>query len=351
VLPAFAHARRNSRLAALVSDDADKQRKIGRKYKVDLVANYDQYDELLSSGEVDAVYITLPNDMHAEFAIAAARRGVHVLCEKPMAVSSQACQRMIDARDRAGIRMMIAYRLHFEKANLKAIEIARSGKLGELRFFDSTFSFNVKPDNIRTQAGHGGGPLYDIGTYCINAVRYLFRQEPLEACAMMASREGDARFNEVEEMAAAVLRFPGDRLATFTCSFGAAPTATYRLVGTKGELCVDNAFEYVEPITHSLTINGRTRQATYGKRDQFAPELLYFSDCVLNGRAPEPSAEEGLVDVRIIEAIQESASHGGRAVEINGLPADRAPDMRQEIRRPAVPREPELVKAESASKE
>ena len=122
-------------------------------------------------------------------------------------------------------------------------------------------------------------------------------------------------------------------------------------MGTKGELCVDNAYEYVEPITHFLTINGRTRETTYGKRDQFAPELLYFSDCVLNNRAPEPSAEEGLIDVRIIEAIQESAAHGGRAVAINGLPPDRAPDMRQEIRRPAVPREPELVKAESASKE
>jgi glucose-fructose oxidoreductase len=351
VLPAFAHARKNSTLVAIVSDDHEKLRKVGRKYKIPLTATYDEYEALLESGDIDAVYIALPNDLHARYSIAAARHRVHVLCEKPMAMDVEQCRQMIAARDRFGIRMMVAYRLHFEKANLEAIRIARSGRLGDLRFFDSTFSFNVKPGNIRTMAEHGGGPLYDIGTYCINAARYLFRQEPTEVCALAATRDDDARFREIHEMVAALMRFPGDRLASFTVSFGAAPTATYRLVGDQGDLRVDNAYEYTEPITHALTVKGKTREKTYAKRDQFAPELLYFSDCIVRERDPEPTAEEGLIDVQIIEALRESAANGGRIVRLPPMPDDPHPDMRQEIRRPAVPREPALVNVESASEE
>jgi glucose-fructose oxidoreductase len=351
VLPAFAHARRNSALVALVSDDATKRQKLGRKYRVDLVAPYAEYQELLASGEIDAVYIALPNHLHGQFAVDAADAGIHVLCEKPMAVTSAECERMLAARDRTGIKMMIAYRLHFERANLEAVKIARSGRLGELRYFNSTFSFNVKPGNIRTQEEKGGGPLHDIGTYCINAARYLFRDEPLEVSALAASRSDDSRFAEIEEMLAVIMRFPGQRLASFTVSFGAAPTATYRIVGDKGDLCVDNAYEYTEPIEHTLTIKGRSRTRTFAKRDQFAPEIVYFSDCILRDREPEPSAEEGFKDVKIIEAIEQSVASFGQSVPLEALPREQHPDMRQEIRRPAIPREPQLVKVESASQE
>src|SRR5919106_6399520 len=128
VLPAFAHARRNSRVAALVSDDRTKLRAMSRKYGVEHTYSYDDYDGCLE--QVDAVYIALPNSMHAEYTIRAARAGVHVLCEKPMAVTSRECQRMIDACRKKRVKLMIAYRLHFEEINLRAVDLVRAGRIG-----------------------------------------------------------------------------------------------------------------------------------------------------------------------------------------------------------------------------
>src|SRR5882724_4818972 len=142
VLPAFAHARRNSRLAAIVSGDRTKRREIARRYGVNQAFSYDDFDECLRS--VDAVYIALPNSMHAEYTIRAARAGVHVLCEKPMAVTVPECRRMIGACRQAKVKLMIAYRLHFEGLNLAAIDVARSGQLGELKFFNSSFAMTVR---------------------------------------------------------------------------------------------------------------------------------------------------------------------------------------------------------------
>ena len=161
VLPAFAHARRNSQLTALVSDDPQKREELSKRYGVELVYDYDRYDECLASGEVDAVYIALPNHMHRDFAVRAAEAGKHILCEKPLAVTEEECEDMIQAAERWGVRLMTAYRLHFDRANLEAIEIVRSGKLGEARVFDSVFTMQVKDeDNIRLNPpDQGGGPV------------------------------------------------------------------------------------------------------------------------------------------------------------------------------------------------
>ncbi len=305
VLPSFAHARANSELAALFSDDEEKLRKLGRKYGVDQLFGYDDFEKGLEQAGVDAVYIALPNDMHREYTERAARAGVHVLCEKPMALSSAECEAMIRATRDAGVRLMIAYRLHFQKGNLRAVELVKSGRLGQPRFFSSDFSMQVKDKgNIRLQSERGGGPVYDLGIYCINAARYLFRDEPEEVLAASA-RSRDRRFREVDEMTSAILRFPGDRLATFTCSFGAADAATYRLVGTEGDLCLDSAYEYAEGMEMTVTIKGKERTQSFPKTDQFAPELLHFSECVLTGKEPRPSGREGMADVRVIEAIFE----------------------------------------------
>src|SRR5688572_31739323 len=123
---------------------------------------------------------------------------------------------------------MTAYRLHFEPLSLAAIDLVQRGKLGELKFFTSTFSMRVKPGNIRTQKELGGGTLYDLGVYCINAARYLFRDEPVEAFAYSAA-SNDRRFKEIDEMTAAVLRFPQNRVASFTTSFGSADMASYEI--------------------------------------------------------------------------------------------------------------------------
>jgi predicted dehydrogenase len=346
VLPAFGNARRNSRLAAIVSGDPLKRDELAKKYQIDRACSYTEYDALLKSGDIDAVYIALPNSLHAEYAERAARAGVHVLCEKPMAVTEAECELMARSARENRVKLMVAYRLHFERANLEAIEIARSGRIGEPRLFASTFTMQVVPDNIRVKRSLGGGVLYDIGIYCINAARYLFRAEPLEAFAYTASN-GEKRFREVEEMTSAVLRFPGGRLASFTCSFGAADVAAYQVVGTKGDVRVDPAYEYASGLESVTTVEGKKRPRAFAKRDQFAPELLHFSDCVLSGRDPQPGGREGLADVRIIEALYRSA-RTGRPVKLRAFDAPPRPTLAKEERRPAV-RKPKLVRAQSAS--
>jgi glucose-fructose oxidoreductase len=344
VLPAFAHASRNSELAAFVSDDPTKLRRLGRRYGVSARFSYDEYDDCLET--VDAVYIAVPNHLHREYAERAARAGVHVLVEKPMALAEKDCEAMIRAADKAGVRLMVAYRLHFEAANLTALATVRAGEIGEPRIFASVFTMQVKDGNIRVRRETGGGTLWDIGIYCINAARYLCRDEPEEVFAYTASG-GDRRFREVEEMTSAVLRFPQDRLAAFTCSFGAADAGWYQVVGTRGDVRVDPAYEYAEGLKSTTTVDGKRRPREYAKRDQFAPELLHFSDCILTGRAPQPGGREGLADVRIIRALYRSA-RTGRPVRLGRYPAPRRPTLALEERRPAV-RKPKLVKAESAS--
>jgi predicted dehydrogenase len=347
VLPAFAHAE-NSELAALVSDDPEKLEKLGRRYKVKARFSYDQYDDCLRSGIVDAVYIALPNHLHRSYAERAARAGVHVLCEKPMAVTEEDCLSMIRVAEENGVKLMVAYRLHFEEANLKTIDLVQAGKLGDVRLFDSVFTMQVKEGDIRLSPRElGGGTLYDIGIYCINAVRNIYGAEPMEVVAF-SSNNGDPRFQQCEEMTSAILRFPGrERLASFTCSFGAADVSSYRVVGTEGELLMDPAYEYAGELVQRVTVKGKTRERKFAKRDQFAAELISFSECILTGASPEPSGWEGLADVRVIRALYRSADTG-QPVSLEPFDKVDRPSLDQEITRPPV-RKPELVNTEAPS--
>jgi glucose-fructose oxidoreductase len=254
---------------------------------------------------------------------------------------------MIRATTQANVKLMIAYRLHFERANLEAVRLARAGTLGELRFFSSDFSMQVREDNIRLERAKGGGPLYDIGIYCINAARHTLSEDPLEVWAT-AAKSRDPRFREVDETVVGAMRFKDERLASFTCSFGAADRSTYAVTGTRGSITLDPAYEYAEGLAYSLKVGERKRTKKFAKSDQFAPELLYFSDCILNNREPEPSGLEGLADVRVIEAMLRSI-RTGKPVTLKMQQRRQRPTMRQEIRRPAVPREPRLVNVKSAS--
>jgi predicted dehydrogenase len=340
VLPAFGNARRNSKLVGLVSGDPLKRERLGAKYEVEHTWSYEQYDACLKT--VDAVYIALPNSMHCDYAVRAARAGVHVLVEKPMALTEEECERMTRAAREAGVKLMVAYRLHFERANLEAGEVARSGRIGEPRLFSSTFCTPVVPGNIRVRRDLGGGVLYDIGIYCINAARSLFRDEPIEVRAATAGT-----LDEVEESVSATLRFPNERLATFTASFGAAKVSEYRLAGTKGDVALEPAFDYARPLKHRLTLDGEMRERRFAKRDQFAPELLYFSDCVLQNGTPEPGGDEGLADVRVIRALYRSAA-SGQPVALTPYAKRERPSLEQEIRRPPVEK-PEVIHAQAPS--
>jgi glucose-fructose oxidoreductase len=349
VLPAFEQAP-GCELRAIFSEDPTKLRALRRKHGVSAALEYDQYDDYLRSGEVDAVYIALPNDMHADYTIRAARAGVHVLCEKPLAANSRDAERMIAACADAGVKLMTAYRLRFEGGTLDTIERVRRGDIGRARFFSSTFAMQVKDDNIRTRRARGGGPLLDLGIYCVNAARAIFRAEPTEVAAMSASVRGDRRFREIDEQVTAVLRFPGERLAQLTCSFGAYDHSAFEVIGEKGRICVDPAYEYSSGLTVEVELtNGRPQRKTFPKRDQVAAELIAFARSVREGRAPEPSGEEGLADLYVLEAIQRS-TESRRMERVTPIIRRARPSKAQAIRRKPHGM-PDLVHAEAPARD
>ncbi|MGE5182546.1 MAG: Gfo/Idh/MocA family protein [Acidobacteriota bacterium] len=335
-------------LTALVSGSRHKLEELGEQYGVRTLCLYDELDELLASDRVDAVYIAVPNDLHAELTLVAARHGIHVVCEKPMAPTEHECMQMIRSCEQRGVKLMIAYRLHFQTANLVAIEIARGGELGVPRIFSSVFSLQVRDGNTRVQPRRGAGPLYDLGTYCVNAARYLFRAEPIEVLAMRLAGKQDPRFANAEEAYAATLRFPDDRVAQFTCSFGATDRSHYEIVGTDGILTLDNAYEYAGEMKMTVLSKHGDKERTFPKRDQVAAEIEYFARCVRDDVEPEPSGWEGLEDVRILQAIQSSARFG-RAVPIDPMSRPKRPDLGQEIQIPPHDK-PRLVDVQSGSK-
>jgi glucose-fructose oxidoreductase len=345
VLPAFKHARPHVELTALVSGTPAKLKTLGRRYGIKQLHSYRGARELFSSGEIDAVYIALPNTEHAEWTIRAAEAGLHVLCEKPLATSVRDCERMIEACERNGVRLMTAYRLHFERCNLQVAAIVRKKIIGDARYFDAQFSMQVKAGNIRLKRDLGGGPQWDIGIYCQNAARYVFADEPTQLWAT-TTNSGDRRFGEVPETVHVIMKFPKERIANFVCSFGAADRSRYEVVGTRGSVVCEPAFDYAESLSYELTIGERKQRKKFPKSDQFAPELVHFAKCVRARKSPEPSGLEGLIDVAIIEAIHRSIASGGWAL-VEAPEKRGRPSLRQEMRRPAVPREPRLVQVES----
>ncbi len=311
VLPAFKHAKENSELVALVSGHREKRAALAKKYRVPHTFGYDAYPQLLKSGLIDAVYICLPNDLHRAYAEAALRSGINVLCEKPLALTEEDCRVLTEAAEAGEAQLMTAYRLHFDEANMRAVELAKK-KIGEPRIFNSTFTMQIDSRrNIRLQAERGGGPLWDIGIYCINAARYLFREEPIEVIAVEGTGR-DPRFKDVAEATSVTLKFPNGKLATFTCSFGAASCAAFDLIGTEARVHMEAAYDYAYPRELTFDREYQKKIEKFGKVDQFAPEILHFSECVQRGTMPEPSGFEGLADVRIIVALLESARTGRR---------------------------------------
>ena len=347
ILPAFKHATKNTRLTALVSDDSEKLTELRRKYKTEINCHYDEYHKLLRSGEIDAVYIATPNSLHYPFASLAAKEGVHVLCEKPLTSDLRTAFELEEIVKRSGVKFMTGYRLHFDAANLEAIKMIHSAKFGEIRIFNSVFTTQVRDrDNIRLKRQYGGGPLLDIGIYCINAARYLFRDEPYEVYATHVSNTDD-RFTEVDEMLAVVLKFPKDRLASFTCSFGASDCSEYKVVGTKASLSLENAYDYSLPMKLSFTKDEKTTVKKYPKHDQFGAEIVYFSNCILNNLVPEPSLKEGLIDLQIMRAIQRS-TESGETVQVQTEIKTERPELRQKISKPGIA-PPETINVVSPS--
>ncbi|MGZ3789563.1 MAG: Gfo/Idh/MocA family protein [Bacteriovorax sp.] len=341
VLPAFKNAHQNSEIRALISEDEKKLKVLAKKYKVKATYLIDELEQCLQSGEIDVLYVSTPNDKHREIVELAAKYHINVLCEEPMAVTKEDCQHMDQVAKRNNIKLMIAYRLHFEAANLEAMKISREGKLGDLKYFNSSFSYQIKDkNNIRlSDTLHGGGAIYDTGIYCINAARCLFQDEPQEVMAMTA-QSGDIRFAKCDETTSVILRFPKERLACFTVSLGAFDSSDYEIIGTSGRLRLENAYEYAKPMrmrVFSPSARGEVKERikNFKLRDQFSAELIYFSDCVLKNKNPEPNASQGLADIKVIEAIFKSLKYD-RPVSLNNVVKLMYPSPRMEISKPGI---------------
>ncbi|MXN63994.1 gfo/Idh/MocA family oxidoreductase [Stappia sp. GBMRC 2046] len=325
----------NSELTAIVTGNAENAAKLADFYGIENIYSYDRYDEMLDADVVDAVYIALPNSLHADYAIRAARAGKHLLVEKPLAITEAECEAMIAAAAEAGVFLMTAYRLHTDPGTIEVLEQIRNGAIGDPRLFTSVFSYQADASNHRLKAEHWGGPLQDIGVYCLNAARHVFAAEPIEAIAMQGSGEDDIRFGEVEEAIAVTLRFPGGRFAQFIASFGADTLDTYRVIGTKGEMTLEPGFRFE---TDTKLLMRQNEKVVFEKTsppvDHFGGQTAYFSDCILNGVRPEPDGEEGLADVRAMLAIERAAATGEpQKIDTPPRPGHPTPDMLREIPR------------------
>lgn len=303
------HHTGNSTIAALVTSDSVKASELSKQYDVARTRSYDQFSELLESGEIDAIYLALPNWRHAEFAVPALQAGIHVLLEKPMEVSSEACEKIIAAQRTSKAKLMVAYRLHFEPATIAAIERVRSGDLGQVHLFTSTFTQMVDPANHRGHSGIEAGPIFDMGPYPINGVRNLFDSEPTEAFAS-GLRHPESGLGDFDDTISVILRFPGNRVAQFTISYYGNPLDTYSVVGTKGVLEVNPGYMYGKPLEHFLKFQTEEKHESFKNTDHFGGEMKYFSDCILHDKDPEPDGYEGLADVCVMEAIVRSLQSG-----------------------------------------
>jgi predicted dehydrogenase len=344
MLPAFEHARESAELVAIISGDPLKRQELGSRYGLQHLGGYEEYEEVLRASGAQAVYISLPNNLHREYTERAARAGVHVLCEKPMAVTVPECEAMNAAAREHNVKLMIAYRLHFEEANLRALKILRDGLVGEPILFTSTLTQQVRRGDIRTRDDVGGGALLDLGVYPVNAARNLFDQEPIEVTAY-ASAGRDERFHDVDDTVVALLRFPGNRFAQMAISQAAAGLSNFQIVGSRGDLRVEAAYEYEGPRRHQLSVGGKTKKKKFSARDQFAPQLVYFARCILEGLEPEPSGHEGMADVRVLAALREAAG-AGTSVALEPWEKARRPDLSLLINKPPV-RKPATIHAQA----
>ncbi len=252
------------------------------------------------------VYVVTPPGTHRKFVEAAAAAGKHVFCEKPMAPTAEDCRAMIDACRRAGKLLGLGYRSRYERNNVAAIRAIREGRLGALRSLNSDHGFSIPPGVWRIDKRlAGGGSMMDIGIYSLNALRYLSGEEPIEVDAHISNPKGDPRFRDVEDTVHFTLRFPSGLLGTGTSGYSwASGENRYEAIGDRDKIVANPATPYEgHRFSGPLSVDANTP-------DQFAAELDAFSAAVTGGPAFLAPGEEGLRDIRIIEAIYESAARG-----------------------------------------
>ncbi len=301
-----------SRPVAVVSGHPEKARTVAAQYGIPEknIYSYQDYDRIGDNKEIDAVYIGLPNSMHAEYTIRAANVGKHVLCEKPMAISVSESNAMIAACRAAQVKLFIAYRCHYEPTNLKAMDILRSGQLGKIQAIESANGFNIKQGEWRLDRKlSGGGPLPDMGIYSLNACRYLTGEEPKSFEAYASVMDGDGRFDSVEESVSWTMKFPSGIVACCNTTYGAPMDGYYRVHGSKGVLTAQPAFAY-QGIKLTVSVQGEPPLEVAEQENdpsQFTAEADEFSSCILDNREPKTGGHEGLLDMQYMQQIYKAA--------------------------------------------
>lgn len=320
ILPAFGECK-HAKLTALVSGHPEKAKQLAEVHGIQdtSIYNYQNFDRLQSDPNVDVVYIVLPNSLHAEFTIRALQAGKHVLCEKPMAVSVAECESMIAAAHKADRKLAIGYRLHHEPLNIAVMQMCQQKKFGKIKQFKASNCQTTEAPNIRLTGALGGGPLGDLGIYCINAARYTLGEEPIEAVGLQTALDPKSRFREVPEAVSFTLRYPSGVVAICECSFGTAKSSTYQVLCEKGVIQMNPAYYYsgLKLWTESAKEGIPTRtEINIPQINQFASEMDDFSQCIKENKTSRTPGEMGLSDLRIILAVMESARRGGEPVKI-----------------------------------
>jgi predicted dehydrogenase len=309
VLPAFAHSKK-SRLVAVVSGDQEKARKTARKFKANHAYTYREFSECLKNPEVDSIYIATPPGEHEKYAVAAANAGKHVLCEKPLAASVQQARNMVNTSRRNHVQFMTAYRKYFEPSSVLLKKMIRRGDLGRIDIIHTLFA-ELRPfgDNspawLFSKKLCGGGPLTDLGVYCVNTCRWLVDEDPVAAEAVSWVRDR-RRYKEVEEGVAFRLDFPSGLVLQGTAAYSAAFSSFVHVHGEKGWAALSPAFAFEEERRLSGKIGRNWFEKTFKAIDEFALELDHFTTCIQQGRKPEPDGEQGLRDIVIIDAIYQA---------------------------------------------
>jgi predicted dehydrogenase len=314
ILPALKESKR-SKLTALVSGDRKKAEAVAKMYDVPETSIYDykNFDSIKNNPDVHAVFIVLPNSMHKEYTIRAAKAGKHVLCEKPMAMNPEECQEMIDACKAADVKLMVAYRVQYNPMHLKVKKEIENGRIGDVIAMDLQNLQNQSAKNV-DQWRHkiklaGGGPLPNVGVYCFNTARFLIGEEPTEIMATLHQPKDDARFKETEETVSWSMKFPSGVIAQCLTSHGAMEGKRYSVLGTKGAYVSDPAFPY-EGVKVKFNSKDGNQELDMPEENQFAVEMDHFSMCITDNKKPFTPGEEGLQDHKIQSAIYESARTG-----------------------------------------
>ncbi len=324
ILPALSNCKK-SKLTALVSGSPEKLKKVAAQYGIipENCYSYQTYDQLKNNKEVDVIYIVLPNGLHKEYVIRGAKASKHILCEKPLANTSEECREMISACNKADVKLMVAYRIHYQPHNRKLREMIQKKEFGVPKFVEAHNSQSTTNVNHwrHKKALAGGGALPDIGLYCLNTTRFVLGEEPVEVFAYQYSTPGNPLFREIEELVSWQMRFPSGVIASCATDYDVHESRRYRVNCKTGWIDIDQAYAYKGQRLKTSRADGkmkRSEEIMLAENNQFAEEMDHFSDCIMNNKKPYTPGEEGLQDHIIMEAIYQSAKEG-KPVKINGL--------------------------------